>query len=204
MSLSLTGRVANGIQDVLDIVLDIAELHCHLLHRSGGGHSIRRRRGGNDGVLFEFLRQGVYSSFESCCLFPGCAVGFAQRGAFALGCIHLLQQVVHLAVEVVVVVVLFGLVFDHSLFDFDAALFVSEVHLHVVIGDVCHYRVCGGRIACVRDYHGVFITSTGLFISSIKGKVKSIIRRVHKSLERVPRGFGAWGVELAMFGRHFA
>jgi hypothetical protein len=41
------------------------------------------------------------------------------------------------------------------------------------------------------------------FISSIKGKVVSIMRRVYKSLERVPRGFGGWGTELAMFGRHF-
>jgi hypothetical protein len=56
----------------------------------------------------------------------------------------------------------------------------------------------------VRDYNGVVITSTGSSITSIKGKVVSIVWRVHKSLERVPRGFGAWGAELAMFGRHFA
>jgi hypothetical protein len=55
-SLSLAGRVANGIQDVLDIVLDMGELHRHLLHRGGGGRGVQRRRGGNDGVLFEFLK----------------------------------------------------------------------------------------------------------------------------------------------------
>jgi hypothetical protein len=35
--LSSAGRVAKGIQDVLDIVLDIGELHRHVLHRGGGG-----------------------------------------------------------------------------------------------------------------------------------------------------------------------
>jgi hypothetical protein len=31
-SLSLAGRVANGSQDILDIMLDMGELHHHLLH----------------------------------------------------------------------------------------------------------------------------------------------------------------------------
>jgi hypothetical protein len=55
----------------------------------------------------------------------------------------------------------------------------------------------------VHDYNGVVITSISSFISSIKGKAISIMRRVHKSLVRLPRGFGAWGVELVMFGWHF-
>jgi hypothetical protein len=53
-------------------------------------------------------------------------------------------------------------------------------------------------------YNGVVIISIGTSISSIKGKVASLMRRVCKSLECIPRGFRAWGVELAMFGRHFA
>jgi secreted trypsin-like serine protease len=60
-----------------------------------------------------------------------------------------------------------------------------------------------GCDTCVRDYNSVVMTSISSFISSIERKVNSIVRRVHKSLECVPRGFGAWGAELAMFGRHF-
>jgi hypothetical protein len=40
-------------------------------------------------------------------------------------------------------------------------------------------------------------------ISSIKGKVVSILRRVYKSLEGIPRGCGAWGMDLAIFGWYF-
>jgi hypothetical protein len=37
----------------------------------------------------------------------------------------------------------------------------------------------------------------------MKGKVVFIVQRVHKSLECVPRGFGAWGAGLAIFWWHF-
>jgi hypothetical protein len=52
-------------------------------------------------------------------------------------------------------------------------------------------------------YNGVIITSMSSFMSSIKGKVVSIMRRVHKSSEGIPRGRGVWGMDLVMFGCHF-
>jgi hypothetical protein len=104
--------------------------------------------------------------------------------------LHLLQQVVHLAVNMFEVLVLAVIESDESLFDFVEALFVFVVHRD--------------RYALVRDYNGVVIVFIGPFITSIEGKVVSIVRRVHKSLVHIPRGFGAWGVELAMFWWHFA
>jgi hypothetical protein len=53
-------------------------------------------------------------------------------------------------------------------------------------------------------YNGVVITSIHSFVSSMNGKVVSIMRRVPKSLECMPIGHQAWGVELAIFGQHFA
>lgn len=47
---------------------------------------------------------------------------------------------------------------------------------------------------CISSY--AFITSMGFSITSIKGQVISIIRRVHKSLESDHRGFGVWGIDL--------
>jgi hypothetical protein len=65
----------------------------------------------------------------------------------------------------------------------------------------CFWR---SRFVRAHVYNSVSMTSICCFISSVKGMVVSILRRVHKSLECVPRGFGAWGIELAMFGWHFA
>jgi hypothetical protein len=59
----------------------------------------------------------------------------------------------------------------------------------------------GGSDVLLHSHSGAFIV---IFFSFLNGWIGSIIRRVHKSLERVPRGFGAWGAELAIFGRHSA
>jgi hypothetical protein len=98
-SLSLTRRVANCVQDILDIVFDVGQLHRQLLHRGGGGCGFGWRGGRYGDVVIEFLHQGVHSSLEQCCFFPGGEVGFAQRCVLGLGRIHLLEQAVHLAVE---------------------------------------------------------------------------------------------------------
>jgi hypothetical protein len=48
------------------------------------------------------------------------------------------------------------------------------------------------------------ITFINFSISSIKSRIGSIIRKVHKGLKHIPRLFGPWGAELARFWWHFA
>jgi hypothetical protein len=73
----------------------------------------------------------------------------------------------------------------------------------------CHELMCDGlvpwgtRTAKTCSCIGVSITCIGFFIASINGMINSLIRRVHQSLECIPRGFGAWGVGLATFWWHF-
>jgi hypothetical protein len=100
---------------------------------------------GCGGILIEFLRQGVHSSLESCCFFPGCAVGFAQCGILGPGCIHLLEQVIHLAVNFIEEPVLVGLECDHSLFDFVAVFVHVGMHRYVAVSRVRQQHECSSR-----------------------------------------------------------
>jgi hypothetical protein len=46
--------------------------------------------GGYSDAIIEFLCQGIDGSLESCCVFPGCALGFAQCCVLCPGSVHLL------------------------------------------------------------------------------------------------------------------
>jgi hypothetical protein len=108
--------------------------------------------------------------------------------------------------------------FHDSLFDFVEALFVFAVHrarfldlfaeedkvVLYPLGVLTLWRCWRSRIVWVRDHNSVIISSINFSISSIKSRIGSIFRKVHKGLERVPRLFGLWGAELARFWWHFA
>jgi hypothetical protein len=108
--------------------------------------------------------------------------------------------------------------FDDSLFDFVEALFIFVVHrarfvdlfaeedkvVLYPLGVLKLWRCCQSRIVWVRDHNSVVIGSINYSISSIKSRIGSMFRKVHKGLERVPRLFGPWGAKLARFWWHFA
>jgi hypothetical protein len=99
MLLSLARRVANCFQDILDVMLDGAQLHHHLLEGGGGSQEVQRRGSRNGKLFIDFPCEGVHSSSESCCFFPGCAVGLTQCCILHPYCIHLLEQFIEVVVD---------------------------------------------------------------------------------------------------------
>jgi hypothetical protein len=64
--------------------------------------------------------------------------------------------------------------------------------------------VCDSRDALRCIYNAVVINSINLSISSVKSRIRSIFRKVHKGSVPVPSRFGLWSVELAMSWWYFA
>jgi hypothetical protein len=131
---------------------------------------------------------------------------------------HFLQQVIYLAINLFEVLLLVVTEFDGSLFDVVEVLLVLVVHCIRVVDLFAEednvvlypfvvlklFSCWRSRIMWVYDYNSVVISSINYSISSIKSRIRSIIRKVHKGLECIPRLFGPWGAELARFWWHFA
>jgi hypothetical protein len=60
-----------------------------------------RGGGGYGDAIVEFLCQGIHSSLEYNCFFPGGVVVFVQRGVLGPGYVHLLKQAIHLAIKLI-------------------------------------------------------------------------------------------------------